>query len=65
MAVSGLANVGASVRVGSGNADRGFTDVAPPGMMAAPPSALSQGTTIVAIAAAIWLAVLYVHWRQY
>lgn len=65
MSVGLMGNIGAGIRLGGGNADRGFTDVAPPGMNPAPPSAFSQGTTIVAIAAAIWLAVLYVHWRQY
>lgn len=65
MSVGFMGNVGAGIRVGGGDVDRGFTDVSPPGMVTAPKSAFSQGTTIVAIAAAVWLAVLYVHWRQY
>lgn len=60
-----MGNIGAGVRAGSGGNDRGFTDVVPPGMAVSPPSAFSSGTTIIAIAGVIWLAVLYVHWKQY
>jgi len=65
MAVSVMGNIGAGVRAGTGGDDRGFTDVVPPGMAVSPPSAFASGTTMLGIAAAIWLAVLYVHWKQY
>jgi len=65
MSVSVMGNIGAGVRAGAGAQDRGFTDVVPPGMAQAPPSAFAQGTTLIAVAAAIWLAILYVHWKQY
>lgn len=60
-----MANIGAGVRLGSGNADRGYTDVVPPGLASPPPSNFTSGTTLLAVAAGIWLVVLYVHWKQY
>ena len=57
---------GARAVSGSGMADTGFTDAAPPGVLypAAPPLS-SQGTTWVVAAAAAWLVFMYVHWHTY
>lgn len=65
MSVGVMGNIGAGIRAGNGSEDRGFTQVGPPGLDQSAPGALSQGTTIVAIAAAVWLAILFLHWKQY
>jgi len=46
--------------------DAGFTHVQPPGFPPAPPkSVFSNGATLVALASAAWLVVLYVHFHTY
>lgn len=65
MAVGGAFRLGAGVRVGSGALDAGFTEVQPPGFAPPPPGVFSHGSTWVAIGAAVWLGVLYLHFHTY
>lgn len=59
------ARIGVGARVGSGATDMGFTQVQPPGFASPQPGVLSNGSTWVAIAAAAWLGILYLHFHTY
>jgi hypothetical protein len=65
MAVAGRFGLGAGVSVGSGAMDAGFTQVQPPGFAPPPAGVLSHGATWVAIAAGVWLGIMYLHFHTY
>lgn len=62
------ASGGARAVTGSGALDAGFTTPTAPGMMdigSGSTALASQGTTWVVLGAAVWLAVMYLHFHTY
>lgn len=56
---------GAQAVMGSGNTESGFSSPVGPSYGESAVSLSAHPVTWVAVGSAIWLAILYIHWRAY